>query len=92
MDGGSDPGRRMRILYLSDVYFPRVNGVSTSIQTFRRELGRRGHETMLVAPAYPQSRGDDPGIVRIASCQVPLDPEDRAICSSCAARGRRSHA
>jgi glycosyltransferase involved in cell wall biosynthesis len=79
MDGGSDPGTRMRILYVSDVYFPRVNGVSTSIQTFRRELGRRGHETTLVAPVYPHSRNDDPGIVRIASRQVPFDPEDRAM-------------
>ena len=28
----------MRILMVSDVYFPRVNGVSTSIETFRRTL------------------------------------------------------
>jgi glycosyltransferase involved in cell wall biosynthesis len=79
MDGGSESGTRMRILYVSDVYFPRVNGVSTSIQTFRRELGRRGHETTLVAPVYPQSHGDEAGIVRIRSRRVPLDPEDRAM-------------
>ncbi|TLZ15766.1 MAG: glycosyltransferase family 4 protein, partial [Gammaproteobacteria bacterium] len=24
----------MRVLFVSDVYFPRVNGVSTSIRTF----------------------------------------------------------
>jgi len=69
----------MRILYVSDVYFPRVNGVSTSIQTFRSELARRGHQTTLVAPAYPQSHSDDRAIVRIASRRVPLDPEDRAM-------------
>ena len=28
----------MRVLMVSDVYFPRVNGVSTSIETFRRTL------------------------------------------------------
>ena len=28
----------MKILMLSDVYFPRVNGVSTSIRTFARSL------------------------------------------------------
>jgi predicted nucleic acid-binding protein len=32
----------VRILFLSDVYFPRINGVSTSIQTFRRELAAIG--------------------------------------------------
>ena len=36
----------MRVLFVSDVYFPRVNGVSTSIRTFRADLaqlGRRNH-------------------------------------------------
>jgi 1,2-diacylglycerol 3-alpha-glucosyltransferase len=69
----------VHILYVSDVYFPRVNGVSTSIQTFRRELGRLGHETTLVAPAYPPPCVDQPGILRVASRYVPLDPEDRAM-------------
>ncbi len=70
----------MRILYLSDVYFPRVNGVSTSIRTFRHELQALGHEITLVAPAYPaQPVDEESGIVRIASRQVPFDPEDRLM-------------
>ncbi len=69
----------MRILLVSDVYFPRVNGVSTSIQTFRRALGELGHHTTLVAPAYPAPWPDDPDTVRIASRYVPLDPEDRMM-------------
>jgi len=40
---------------ISDVYFPRVNGVSTSIATFRRSLRQLGHQSTLVAPAYPQA-------------------------------------
>jgi glycosyltransferase involved in cell wall biosynthesis len=69
----------VRILFVSDVYFPRVNGVSTSIQTFRRELAALGHETRLVAPAYPGRQADEPGILRISSRRAPLDPEDRAM-------------
>jgi len=69
----------VRILFVSDVYFPRVNGVSTSIQTFRRELTALGHETVLLAPEYPIPHPDEPGIVRIPSRRVPLDPEDRAM-------------
>lgn len=42
----------MRILMISDVYFPRVNGVSTSIQTFAREFADKGHEVTLIAPDY----------------------------------------
>ncbi len=69
----------MKILMISDVYFPRVNGVSTSIQTFRRELHGLGHETTLIAPAYPAPFEDEPAIERIASSFLPLDPEDRRM-------------
>ncbi|MCE2898160.1 MAG: glycosyltransferase [Betaproteobacteria bacterium] len=69
----------MRILLVSDVYFPRVNGVSTSIQTFRQALGELGHHTALIAPAYPSSWPDEPGTLRVASRRVPLDPEDRMM-------------
>ena len=41
----------MRVLFISDVYFPRVNGVSTSIRTFRADLEYIGVETMLMVPA-----------------------------------------
>lgn len=80
----------MRILKLSDVYFPRVNGVSTSIQTFRAALERLGHEVDLVAPAYPGSVEPDPDIERVPSRPVPRDPEDRLMrYRSLLAAGRR---
>lgn len=71
----------MRILMISDVYFPRINGVSTSIQTFRRGLHAAGHETVLIAPQYPADwAGQDEGeIIRIASRYLPRDPEDRMM-------------
>ena len=68
----------MRILMISDVYFPRINGVSTSTQIFREELIRRGHKVTLIAPHYPNCEdGDD--IIRIPSYQVLFDPEDRMM-------------
>lgn len=68
----------MRVLFVSDVYFPRVNGVSTSIRTFRGDLAALGVESLLVAPAYPGAPPDaEPGILRVPSSDVPLDPEDR---------------
>lgn len=70
----------MRILMISDVYFPRINGVSTSIQTFRRGLHAAGHETILIAPEYPGAAPDtEAGILRVPSRGVPRDPEDRAM-------------
>ena len=66
----------MRVLMVSDVYFPRVNGVSTSIETFRRCLAAEGVEVRLVVPRY----GDEPeeeGIIRVPGWAVPGDREDR---------------
>ena len=68
----------MRILMISDVYFPRINGVSTSTQIFREELIRRGHKVTLIAPHYPNcAEAED--IIRIPSRQVLFDPEDRMM-------------
>lgn len=66
----------MRVLMVSDVYFPRVNGVSTSIETFRKALAAVDVEVRLLVPRY----ADEPeveGIVRVPGKAVPRDPEDR---------------
>ena len=74
----------MRILMISDVYFPRINGVSTSISTFAKEFKQQGHLVHLIAPAYEQGilDGDEleeKWIYRISSKTVPFDPEDRLM-------------
>jgi glycosyltransferase involved in cell wall biosynthesis len=68
----------MRVLMVSDVYFPRINGVSTSIETFRKTLQSYDIEVEIVAPRY----GDEPeeqGVTRVKSRQIPfsLDVEDK---------------
>lgn len=77
----------MRVLFVSDVYFPRVNGVSTSIRTFRQDLATCGVDTLLAVPSYDKSapaaegsiQQDEPGVLRVASSGVPKDPEDRRM-------------
>jgi len=69
----------MKILFISDVYFPRVNGVSTSIETFRRNLHLLGHTVHLIAPEYGTPAADESGIVRVPARRVPFDPEDRLM-------------
>jgi glycosyltransferase involved in cell wall biosynthesis len=64
---------------ISDVYFPRINGVSTSIQTFRNEFEKQGHEVYLITPEYPTGQKEDARIFRIPSRGVALDPEDRMM-------------
>ena len=68
----------MRILMVSDVYFPRINGVSTSIETFRGTLAPLGVEVRLVVPRYGDEP-DEPGVVRVGGRAVPGDREDRLV-------------
>ncbi|MFA6014859.1 MAG: glycosyltransferase [Gallionellaceae bacterium] len=67
----------MKILFISDVYFPRINGVSTSIETFRHELRNHGHTVHLIAPDYLSPSSDETDILRVPSRHLPIDPEDR---------------
>lgn len=67
------------MLFISDVYFPRVNGVSTSIRTFREDLGAQGVETRLVVPAYDRAQDDEPGVTRVPASPIPGDAEDRRM-------------
>jgi 1,2-diacylglycerol 3-alpha-glucosyltransferase len=77
----------VRVLFVSDVYFPRVNGVSTSIRTFREDLLSCGVETRLIAPGYgprgaaapATASADAEGVVRVPARRVPGDPEDRRM-------------
>lgn len=69
----------MKILMLTDVFFPRINGVSTSIETFRKELISLGHQVTLLAPEYPVKIEDDKDIIRIPSRYLIFDKEDRIL-------------
>src|SRR5665213_1272819 len=70
----------MRVLFISDVYFPRVNGVSTSVRTFRDDLASCNVETVLIAPDYgPAVTAAEANVVRVAAASVAGDPEDRRM-------------
>lgn len=77
----------MNLLLLSDVYFPRINGVSTSIRTFAKSLARMGHAVTIVAPDYGAAGNGTEGdgdfeIIRLPSRKIFFDPEDRLIRAS----------
>lgn len=69
----------LSILMLSDVFFPRINGVSTSIASFSGALERQGHSVTLICPDYPVGQMDEPGVLCIPSRGVSGDPEDRRM-------------
>lgn len=69
----------MKILFISDVYFPRINGVSTSIRTFVLQMQNLGHEVHLIAPDYDVITEDEAWIKRIPARSIYFDPEDKLM-------------
>jgi len=69
----------LKILFISDVYFPRINGVSTSINTFVGQLQEMGHEVHLIAPEYGVTTQDEAWIKRIPARSIYFDPEDKLM-------------
>lgn len=71
----------MRIAFLTDSYWPRVNGVSVSVQSFRDELKARGHAVVVLCPTYSSARGRSggDGILRFPSFPSGMSAEDRLV-------------
>ncbi|OAM52531.1 glycosyl transferase family 1 [Methylovorus sp. MM2] len=69
----------MKVLFISDVYFPRVNGVSTSIRTFVGQMHEMGHSVHLIAPEYGVVTEDELWIKRIPAREIYFDPEDKLM-------------
>ena len=74
--------RALRIALVTDCYWPRVNGVTVSVQTFKDELIRQGHEVLILCPEYPSSWGPSPrdsAVRRFRSMTNRVSKEDRLI-------------
>ncbi|MDR2094250.1 MAG: glycosyltransferase [Treponema sp.] len=82
----------MKIVMFTDAYWPRVNGVSVSVESFSYALIRAGNEVMIICPFYPESsvverisdsidmEKDDslkPLIIRVPSSPLIISKEDR---------------
>ena len=66
----------MRLGYFADSYRPYVSGVVQSIDTFSRELRRRGHFIEVFAPNYPSCKDSaDQDVYRFPSFNTPFYPE-----------------
>ncbi|MDH7576464.1 MAG: glycosyltransferase family 4 protein [Bacillota bacterium] len=65
----------MKIGIFTDSYKPYVSGVVRSIDTFSRELVRRGHEIYVFAPRYPGGQEENGNVYRFPSFHTPANPE-----------------
>ena len=69
----------MRILMISDTYFPRISGVASSIRSFREGLARLGHDVDLLIPAYGVSTSEGLGVFQAPAMRIPFYPEERLM-------------
>lgn len=69
----------MRIGIFTDSYLPTPTGVAVSVETFRKELERRGHEVYIFAPEFPGYKDHNPRVYRFVSFFYPSRP-DAPIC------------
>lgn len=82
----------MKIVMFTDAYWPRVNGVTVSVDSYARSLIRRGHQVMIICPFYPETQAvermfspvmdkkessADPTVIRVPSYPLPISKEDR---------------
>ena len=67
----------MKIGFFTNVYKPVVNGVVSSIYSFKKGLEELGHEVYVFAPTYPGYKDDEKNIFRIESLKLPLQEEYR---------------
>jgi glycosyltransferase involved in cell wall biosynthesis len=76
----------------TDSYWPRVNGVSVSVESFAAALIKRGHQVLIICPYYPESpvqnrfssgagtlsgRIPESCIIRVPSVPLLISKEDR---------------
>jgi glycosyltransferase involved in cell wall biosynthesis len=78
----------MKIVMFTDAYWPRVNGVTVSVDTFSRSLIKAGHDVMIICVNYPDSESGEASIpegkvsnllkiVRVPSMPAIISKEDR---------------
>ncbi|NLM96277.1 MAG: glycosyltransferase family 4 protein, partial [Halanaerobiaceae bacterium] len=66
----------MNIAFFSDSYRPYFSGVVKSIDSFKKELEKKGHFVYIFAPDYP-SVDEEEGIYRFASLPTPTKKDFR---------------
>ncbi len=76
----------MRVLYFSDTFLPKTDGVAVSIKNFSELLTLRGHEFTICAPRYGEDdferMGDNIHVIRFRSGFLPSYPDIKVVLPS----------
>ena len=67
----------MRIGFFADTYLPTLGGLENSMESFRVNLEKLGHEVFIYAPFFPGYADTHPRVFRLASLRIRQRPEIR---------------
>lgn len=62
----------MKIGFFTDTYFPQINGVTYTLQTWKNELEKRGHKVSIYYPKSDYEQGE--GEIPLKSIEFPFYP------------------
>jgi 1,2-diacylglycerol 3-alpha-glucosyltransferase len=65
-----DKDKKMKIAIFTNNYLPNHYGVTVSIETFRRELEKRGHRVYVFAPRWKDYADKNPNVFRYPSIDI----------------------
>ena len=69
----------MHIAFFTNFYLPVINGVSRSVESFRKELSKQGHNVFVFAQADGDYEDEAPFIFRYPSLTLPVYVEVPAV-------------
>lgn len=76
----------MKILYFSDTFLPKIDGVAISMRNFAEALAERGHEFLICCPRYGEGDFDKMGehirVERFRSGYLPSYPDIKVVLPS----------
>lgn len=76
----------MRVLYFTDTFLPKIDGVAISIRNFSELLVQRGHEFLICSPKYGEGdfdrMGDHIQVERFRSGYLPSYPDIKVVLPS----------
>ena len=70
------PAEPLTIGMFTDSYVPEINGVVSSLASSVRELRRRGHRVIVIAPSHEHAR-EETDVYRLRSAPFPFYPQFR---------------
>lgn len=74
---------RMRVIYFTDTFLPKIDGITISIKNFSERLSQKGYEFLICCPEYGEGdferMNDHIHVERFSSAHLPTYPDIKVV-------------